>query len=137
MVSRLVALSLSVAIAACDSSAAGTLPDGTSPHPLPSQVGTLTIRLDTGVLVVGRRLRVTISAADASGAPIDASNTEVTASNPAVAQFVGAIAIPIASQSPLSTLVAAFDLTAAGSTAIRARLGILADSIVISVVPPT
>jgi hypothetical protein len=35
----------------------------------------------------------------------------------------------------LSILIASFDLTSAGSTAIRARLGLLTDSIVISVVP--
>jgi len=97
----------------------------------------LVVSVDTGPAIVGRHLHVQVSASDVSGGPIDASSTELTSSNPSVAQFLGAIAIPIGFPSPnVYVLSATFDLTAAGSTAIRARLGILTDSVVISVVPP-
>lgn len=131
-------LSLAVTVLACDSSAPSSAPlQGPAPRPVPSNFGSLTIRPDTGVLVVGRRLRVVITAADASGTPVDAANTEVTSSNPAVAQLEGSLAIPVDPPTPyLNMLVATFGLTSAGSTAIRARLGILDDSLVITVVPP-
>ena len=130
-------LSLAVTVLACDSSAPSSAPLQGPARPVPSNFGSLTIRPDTGVLVVGRRLRVVITAADASGTPVDAANTEVTSSNPAVAQLEGALAIPVDPPTPyLNMLVATFGLTSAGSTAIRARLGILSDSLVITVVPP-
>ena len=135
----LVCLPLTVTVLGCDSPSSSLTPDGAGPRPLPSAFGTLTIRPDTGAFVVGRRLRFVVNATDASGAPVDASNTEVTSSNPAVAQFSGAITIPIAgAQQPyLNALAATFDLMSAGSTAIHARLGIFSDSVVITVVPPT
>lgn len=136
---RLAVFSLIGSAIACGSSTFDGPLDGTVSHPLPPpNLGSLTIRSDTGVLVVGRRFHVTISAADASGFPVDASNTEVTSSNSTVAQLVGTIAVPaVTPPMDLFDLVASFDLTGAGSTAIRARLGLLTDSIVISVVPPT
>ncbi len=136
----LVVLSLSIAIACNGSSpTANGTSDEVPPQPVPSELGSLTVRPDTGAFVVGRRLRVVISAADASGAALDASNTEVTSSNPAVAQLAGWVTVPLTSPPIpyLNALVATFDLNSAGSTAIRARLGIFTDSIVISVVPPT
>jgi hypothetical protein len=98
----------------------------------------LIVSVDTGPAIVGRHLHVQVSASDVSGGPIDASSTELTSSNPSVAQFLGSVAIPIGIPPPtnLYVLSATFDLTSAGSTAIRARLGILTDSVVISVVPP-
>lgn len=136
---RLAGFCLIVVAIACNSSAPGAPSDGTTGQPLPPpNSGSLTIRLDTGALVVGRRLRVVISAADAAGFPVDASTTEVTSSNPAVAQLVGTSALPATSPpSYIAVLIANFDLTSPGSTAIRARLGLLGDSIVISVVPTT
>jgi hypothetical protein len=133
---RSVVCSFAVVVAACSSPAVPTASPGTG-QPAPGEIGSLTIRSDTGVFVVGRQVRFVINAADASGAPVDATNTEITASNPAVAQFAGAIAVPISGpQTPyLNTLIATFTLASAGSTAIRARLGILTDSIVISVIP--
>ena len=136
----LVCLSLTVTVLGCDSPPSSSLTsDGAGPHPLPSSFGTLTIRPDTGAFVVGRRLRFVVTLTDASGVPTDASNTEVTSSNSAIAQFSGAIVIPVtgASQPHINALAATFDLMSAGSTAIRARLGIFSDSIVITVVPPT
>jgi len=99
----------------------------------------LTVRPDTGAFVVGRHLRVVVTATDETGAPADASSTEVTSSDPTIAQLTGAIAIP-ATDPPiphLNALAATFDLMSAGSTAIHARLGIFSDSVVIKVVPPT
>ena len=136
----LVCLSLIVTVLGCDSPSPSSLTsDGPDPQPLPLRFGSLTILPDTGSFVVGRRLRVLITAADASGVPVDASNTEVTSSNPAIAQFSGAIVIPVtgAPQPYINALAATFDLMSAGSTAIHARLGIFSDSIVITVVPPT
>ncbi len=136
---RRLALFLAAVMVACNSSATtGAASGGTDPtRPDPSKVGRLIVSVDSGPAIVGRHLHVQVSASDVSGGPIDASNTELTSSNPSVAQFLGAIAIPIGVPAPnVSVLSATFDLTAAGSTAIRARLGILTDSVVISVVPP-
>ena len=133
-----VVLSIAVA-AACSSSATPSTPfDGPAPQPVPSALGSLTIRLDTGAFVVGKHLRVVVNLADASGMPADASNTEVTSSNPAVAQFAGSTTVPVTTPPipSLNALVATFDLKSAGSTAIRARLGIFTDSVVITVIPP-
>jgi hypothetical protein len=135
----MVVLFLTVVSVACSSAASPNAPDGSVPHPIASEIGSLTVRPDTGTLVVGRHLRVVISGADASGVPIDVGPAEITSSNPLVAQFLGAIVIPITNPatSNANVLSATFDLTSVGSTAIRARLGILVDSIVISVIPPT
>jgi hypothetical protein len=131
-------LSLAVNLLACDSATPSSAPlQGPAPRPVPSDFGKLTILPDTGALVVGRRLRVVISAADASGTPVDAASTEVSSSNPAIVRLDGAIAIPVDPPIPyVNVLVATFGLTSVGSTAIHARLGILSDSIVITVVPP-
>jgi hypothetical protein len=137
---RRLALFLAVVTIACNSPATtGAASDATDPaRPDPSAIGHLTVRVDTGLAIVGRHLHVQVSATDASGVPIDASSSELTSSNPSVAQFLGAVAVPIGVPPPttLYALSATFDLTSAGSTAIRARLGILTDSVVISVVPP-
>lgn len=126
-------------VAACNSSAAtGTTLGDTDPvRPDPSAVGHLTVRVDTGLAIVGRHLHVQVSATDVNGVPIDASPTELTSTNPSVAQFLSAIAVPVGGQgSNAYTVSATFDLTSAGSTAIRGRLGILTDSVVVSVFPP-
>ncbi|HEY2162754.1 MAG TPA: hypothetical protein VGH04_02130 [Gemmatimonadaceae bacterium] len=136
---RGLALLLVAVVAACNSSATtGAALGGTDPtRPDPSAVGRLTVRVDTGLAIVGRHLQVQVSATDVSGVPIDASSTELTSTNPSVAQLLSAVAVPIGVPSTkFYDLSATFDLTAAGSTAIRARLGILSDSVVISVVPP-
>ena len=137
---RRLALFLAAVMVACDSAATTSAAlGGTDPaRPEPSAIGRLTVRVDTGLAIVGRHLHVQVSATDASGVPIDASSTELTSSNPSVAQFLGAVAVPIGVPPPTNfyALSATFDLTSAGSTAIRARLGILTDSVVISVVPP-
>ena len=134
------ALFLATAVVACNTPATtGAASGATDPtRPDPSRIGRLTVSVDTGPATVGRHLHVQVSATDASGVPIDASSTELTSSNPSVAQFLGAVAIPIGVLPPtnLYALSATFDLTSAGSTAIRGRLGILTDSVVISVVPP-
>jgi hypothetical protein len=136
----LAVLTLTVIALACDSSAPPTsAADGPGPRPIPSQFGSLGVRPDTGAFIVGRHLRVVVTATDASGAPADASSTEVTSSDPTVALLIGAILIP-ATDPPvphLNALAATFDLMSAGSTAIHARLGIFSDSLVITVVPPT
>ena len=130
-------LSLAIAALACDSSAPSSAPLQ-GPALRPADFGSLTIRPDTGALVVGRRLRVVVIANDASGTTVDASSTEVTSSNPAVAELEGTLAVPVDPRIPyVNVLVATFGLTSAGSTAIRARLGIFSDSLVIAVVPPT
>lgn len=137
---RRLAVFLAAVVVACNSPATtGAASDGTAPtRPDPSAVGRLTVRVDTGPAIVGRHLHVQVTATDVSGVPIDASSTELTSSNPSVAQFLGAVAIPVGVPPPtnLYALSATFDLTSAGSTAIRARLGILTDSVVISVVAP-
>jgi len=136
---RILALSLAALMVGCNSPATpGAASDGTTPvRPVPSDVGSLTVRADSGPAIVGRHLHVQVSGTDARGAPIDASSTELTSSNPSVAQLLSVVAIPIGTPpTNFYTLSATFDLTSAGSTAIRARLGILTDSIVISVVPP-
>lgn len=125
---------------ACDSPAtSGGASDGTHlTRPDPSAIGRLTVRVDTGPAIVGRHLHVQVSATDPSGGPIDASSTELTSSNPSVAQLLSAIAVPIGvPPTNFYALSGTFDLTSAGSTAIRARLGILTDSVVIVVIPPT
>jgi len=138
---RRLALFLAAVIAACDSPATtGAALGGTDPtRPDPSAIGRLSVRVDTGLAIVGRHLHVQVTATDVNGLPIDASSTELTSSNPSVAQFLNAVAVPIGVPPPtnLYALSAFFDLTSAGSTAIRARLGILTDSVVITVVPPT
>jgi len=103
--------------------------------PIPSSVGTLTIRPDSTPLVVGRHLRVEVRGVDASGAPIDVGQAEITSTNTSVAQVINTIAVPISSPPGpvVNEVLATFDLTSAGSTAIRARIGILSDSLVISV----
>src|SRR5262249_3994984 len=124
---RWVCLSLTIIVLACDPPTPPNAPaDAPGPRPLPSAFGSLTIRPDTGASVVGRHLRVVITATDASGTAVDASSTEVTASNPSIAQLDGAIAIPATNPpSPhINALAATFDLLSAGSTAIHARLGI-------------
>jgi hypothetical protein len=129
---------LAVATIACNSTSDATSGGTTSVHPDPSQVGHLTVRADTGAAIVGRQLHVQVSGTDASGGLIDASSAELTASNPSVAQLVSAIAIPIGTPpTNFYNLSATFALTSAGTTAIRARLGILTDSIIITVIPPT
>ena len=136
---RRLALFLAAVAVACNSAATtGAASDGTDPtRPDPAAVGRLTVRVDTGPAIVGRHLHVLVIATDVSGVLIDASSTELTSSNPSVAQLVSAVTIPVGDSAyVLYTLSATFDLTSAGSTAIRARLGILTDSVVISVVPP-
>ena len=135
---RRLALFLAAFVAACNSAATtGTASDGTDPtRPDPAAVGRLTVRVDTGPTIVGRRLHVLVVATDVSGVLIDASTTELTSSNPSVAQLVSAVTLPTGTPPTFYTLSATFDLTSAGSTAIRARLGILTDSVVISVIPP-
>lgn len=137
---RLVFVALAAIAVACDSSSSPNSPDeGSGPHPIPSSLGSLTVRPDTGSsFVVGRQLRLVVRAADANGVAADASNTEVTSANPAIAQWVGAITVP-ATNPPapyVNALVVTFDLQSVGSTAIRARLGIFVDSTVITVIPP-
>jgi hypothetical protein len=132
-------LLLVAVVAACNSSApTGAALGGTDPtRPDPSAVGRLIVTVDTGPAIVGRHLHVQVSATDVSGVPIDASSTELTSTNPSVAQFLSAIAVPIGFPfTNVYSLSATFDLTSAGSTAFRGRLGILTDSVVISVVPP-
>jgi hypothetical protein len=133
--------SLAAAVAlACDAPATTSDSSGeTGPNrPPPSTVGALSVRPDTGTPVAGGHLHVEIDASDASGVPIDAGNAEVTSTNTVVAQLTNLIAIPIPKTDPhaptLYTLSATFDLESPGSTAIRARLGILTDSVVIVVV---
>jgi hypothetical protein len=108
--------------------------------PNPSTVGRLIVRIDSTPLVVGRHPRVEIRATDVAGMPIDAGSAEVTSTNASVAQLLGLSAFPITfpPDPVLYALSATLDLTSPGSTAIRARLGILSDSLVISVVaaPP-
>lgn len=108
--------------------------------PNPSTVGRLIVRLDSTPLIVGRHPRVEIRATDVTGIPIDAGSAEVTSTNSSVAQVLGLSAFPITfpPDPVLYALSATLDLTSPGSTAIRARLGILSDSLVISVVaaPP-
>jgi hypothetical protein len=108
--------------------------------PNPSTVGRLIVRVDSTPLVVGRHPRVEVRATDVAGVPIDAGNAELTSTNTSVAQVLGVTAFPITfpPDPVLYALSATLDLTSTGSTAIRARLGILSDSIVISVVaaPP-
>jgi hypothetical protein len=136
---RRLALFLAAVMVACNSPATtGAASGGTgTTRPDPSAVGRLTVRVDTGPAIVGRHLHVQVSATDVSGVPIDASSTELTSSNPSVAQFLSAVAVPIGvPATSFYTLSATFDLTSTGSTAIRARLGILTDSVVISVVSP-
>jgi len=136
---RRLALFLAAVVVACNSPATtGAASDGTGPtRPDPSAIGRLTVRVDTGPAIVGRHLHVQVSATDVSGVPIDASSTELTSSNPSVAQFLSSVAVPIGVPATnFYILSATFDLTSAGSTAIRARLGILTDSVVISVVQP-
>jgi hypothetical protein len=133
----MLALLSAIFVAACTSPATDAAFEGSQLRPVPSQVGSLTIRPDTGAFVVGRHLRVIISGSDASGLPIDTGPAEITSSNTSVAQLISAVAIPITNPPNVYILSATFDLSSAGSTAIRARLGILVDSIVISVIPPT
>ncbi len=135
---RRLALFLAAVVVACNSASTTlTASDGTDPtRPDPAAVGRLTVRVDTGPTIVGRRLHVLVVATDVSGVLIDASTTELTSSNPAVAQLVSAVTLPTGTPPTFYTLSATFDLTSAGSTAIRARLGILTDSVVISVIPP-
>jgi hypothetical protein len=135
---RRLALFLAAVAVACNSAATtGTASDGTDPtRPDPAAVGRLTVRVDTGPAIVGRHLHVLVVATDVSGVLIDASTTELTSSNPSVAQLVSAVTLPTGTPPTFYTLSATFDLTSAGSTAIRARLGILTDSVVISVIPP-
>jgi len=135
----LVLFSLSIIMVACDPSADAGVPEQlTDPRPVPSDFGSLAIRPDTGALIVGRQLRVIVTSSDASGAAADASTTEVTSSNPAIAQWASAIAVPATDPAVphVYALLVTFDLMSAGSTAIHARLGIFSDSIVITVVPP-
>jgi len=132
---------LATALVACDSGGATTASPGTGMMgPNPSTVGRLIVRIDSTPLVVGRHPRIEVRATDATGVPIDAGNAEVTSTNMAVAQLVGLIAFPITfpPNPALYGLSATLDLTSPGSAAIRARLGILSDSVVISVVaaPP-
>ncbi len=134
---RRLALFLAAVVIACDSPAPTGGASGDPTRPDPFAVGRLTVRVDTGPAIVGRHLHVQVSATDVSGVPIDASSTELTSSNPSVAQFLSAVAVPIGvPATSFYNLSAIFDLTSAGSTAIRARLGILTDSVVISVVQP-
>jgi hypothetical protein len=135
----LVCLSLTITVLGCDASSPSSLAsDGSGPHPMPSDFGSLTIRPDTGAFVVGRHLRFLVTAVDASGVPTDASNTEVSSSNPAIARFSESMLIPVTNPPAphINALSATFDLMSAGSTAIHARLGIFSDSLVITVVPP-
>src|SRR5262245_3445628 len=93
---QLAFLSLIITALACDSSApTSESSEGPGPRPLPSNFGKLTILPDTGVLVVGRRLRVVVTATDASGTPVDAASTEVSSSNPAIAKLAGTSTIPV------------------------------------------
>lgn len=127
---------IAAAAVACDSGAPTSASDATSPmRPNPSSVGRLIIRPDSTPLVVGRHLHVDIRATDAAGVPIDAGNAEITSTNPSVAPLLGAVAFPITlpPDPVLYALSATFDLASPGSTAIRARLGILSDSVVIAV----
>jgi hypothetical protein len=134
---RLALLLAAVAVACTSASTTGAASDGTDPtRPDPSAVGRLTVRVDTGPAIVGRHLHVLVVATDVSGVLIDASTTELTSSNPSVAQLISAVTLPTGTPPTFYTLSATFDLTSAGSTAIRARLGILTDSVVISVIPP-
>ena len=99
---RRLALFLAAVVVACNSPATtGAASGGTDPtRPDPSKVGRLIVSVDTGPAIVGRHLHVQVSASDVSGGPIDASETELTSSNPSVAQFLGAIAIPIGVPAP-------------------------------------
>lgn len=133
----MLAFLVALAPAACDAPAASGPSDGAPNRPPASALGKLTIRADTGVLVAGRQLHVEVDATDVDGSPVDAVNTELTSSNLAVAKLASEIAIPVSipPAQPLYALGAAFDLPAAGTAAIRARLGLLSDSIVITVLP--
>ena len=129
------------ALVACDSgasTAASPGPGMTGPNP--STVGRLIVRVDSTPLVVGRHPRIEVRATDVTGVPIDAGNAELTSTNTSVAQLLGVGAFPITfpPDPVLYALSATLDLTSAGSTAIRARLGVLSDSVVLSVIaaPP-
>lgn len=128
---------LAAAVVACDpGGSTSASSDATAPmRPNPSSIGRLIIRPDSTPFIAGRRLSVDIRATDAAGVPIDAADAEITSTNPSVAQLLGAIAFPITHPpDPVRyALSATFDLTSPGSTAIRARLGILSDSVVIAV----
>jgi hypothetical protein len=133
---------LAVALVACDSAAPTSASPGTAGMmgPNPTTVGRLIVRVDSTPLVVGRHPRIEVRATDVTGLPIDAGSAEVTSTNTSVAQLLGLSAFPITfpPDPVLYALSATLDLTSPGSTAIRARLGILSDSLVISVVaaPP-
>jgi hypothetical protein len=133
------AFSMLVFAVACSSPTPAATSEPNAPVPVPSLIGTLSIHVDTGVLVAGRQLTVLVLGVDASGAPIDVSNTELTTANPSVAQLIRAIPIPVTQPpgTPVYGLSATFNLISAGTTAIHARLGIFSDSAVISVIPPT
>ncbi len=138
MLRWMLALSVPVFVIACGStSSPSDSSEGTVPQPVPSSLGSLTISVDTGALVVGRQLNIRVTGADASGMAFDVGNAEISSTNPSVAQLVTAVPVPISPPpgTPLYALSATFNLAAAGSTALRARLGLLSDSVVITVIP--
>ena len=67
---RRLALFLAAVMVACDSPATTSAAlGGTDPaRPEPSAIGRLTVRVDTGLAIVGRHLHVQVSATDATSA---------------------------------------------------------------------
>lgn len=127
---------LAAAVAACDSAASsGAESTGSTEHPDPSSLGRLIITVDSTTLVAGQQLHAEIRGMDATGAPIDVANAEITSTNLAVAQLLGTATVQLSfpPQPILFGLSATFALTSPGSAAIRARLGLLSDSVEIAV----